>query len=84
MVSEDDISDSLKHFRTSGSYRDNCELSDRGEFELGINDYENDNYWDLYGLVGGIGGGCLDGRRAWVVIDRLTDLTNIHTDTAIQ
>ena len=79
MVSNDDITDWSQHFRTSGSYRDNCELSDRGDYDLGQYDYENDNYWDFYGLVGGGSGGCLDGTRAIVAIDTLTT-----TDTSIK
>ena len=79
MVSNDDITDWSQHFRTSGSYRDNCELSDRGDYDLGQYDYENDNYWDFYGLVGGGSGGCLDGTKAIVAIDTLTT-----TDTSIK
>ena len=63
-VSDDDLSDRDQHFRTSGSYRDNCELSDRGDYDVSQYDYKDDNYCDYYALVGGGAGGCLDGNQS--------------------
>ena len=63
-VSDDDLSDGDQLCRTSGSYRDNCELSDRGDYDVSQYDYENDNYWDYYALMGGGAGGCLDGNQS--------------------
>ena len=48
----------------NGGYRDNCELSDRGEWEFVDYDFDRDVDWD-YWSVGGGGGGigsCLDGK----------------------
>ena len=54
----------LKYFLgRNGRYRDNCELSDRGEWELVDYDYDRDDDWDFYSNVGGGGiGSCLDGN----------------------
>ena len=52
--------------RSGGRYRENCELSDRGDWELTEYDFDFDNQWDYWvssGSGGGVGG-CLDGKQS--------------------
>ena len=57
------MTNALTLFRNVG-YRDNCELSDLGEWDVRENDFDFDNQWDYFavGSGGGNSGGCLDGN----------------------